>query len=151
MNYPELQYTIEGLEYDVVFTTNIFDDDMKNDIINVVNSLSKSIYIDKSYVSTKSNKYENVFLTEDGWISFTQMMFMTTFTKKLKNKEKRLVVNTFLQMAECYLYSSLISYFDFEYINIVDHIELVPKDSVEFSVVISKDNAMEWSTIQNAD
>ena len=90
MNYPELQYTIEGLEYDVVFTTNFFDDDIKNDIISVVNSLSKSICIDKSYVSTKSNKYENVFLTEDGWISFTQMMFMTTFTKKLKNKEKRL-------------------------------------------------------------
>jgi hypothetical protein len=73
-DYPEIPaspgddliFVISNFELDIIFSN-------KNKTIDEVEAwenlqhMAKEIWIDKTYVKFKGNKYKNTFLREDGW------------------------------------------------------------------------------------
>ena len=140
----ELQYIIKNIAFDVEFKTSFFDEETEEEIKDFVKHFSKEIYIDKSYVNSNDNKYNDVFLTDDGWESLKHMILISSYGQKLSKKDQLMLTNVFTSITECYILHSLVSYFGFEYINITDHIELVPSAKSNFDVIVTKDLATEW-------
>ena len=140
----ELQYIIKNIAFDVEFKTSFFDEETEEEIKDFVKHFSNEIYIDKSFVNSNDNKYNDVFLTDDGWESLKHMILISSYGQKLSKKDQLMLTNVFTSIAECYILHSLVSYFEFEYINIADHIELVPSAKSNFVVIVTKDLATEW-------
>jgi hypothetical protein len=148
VNKIEFQFLITGLSYNIKFLSNLFDKNEQIELKHFINHISQSITIDKSYVMSKDNKYENVFLIEDGWNSLKEILLLSAFGSKLHQKDHHVLVNLFLSMAECYVFNTLLTYYDYTYINITDHIELIP-NSKNIIIDVSRDTIQEWKCIKS--
>lgn len=148
MNNIEFQFLITGLSYKIKFLSNLFDKSEQIELKNFIDHISQSISIDKSYVMSDDNKYENVFLIEDGWNSLKEILLLSTFGSKLHHKDHHVLIKLFLSMAECYVFNALLTYYDYTYINITDHIELIP-NSKNITVDVSRDTIQEWKYIKS--
>ena len=140
----ELQYIVKNIKFCVEFKTAFFDNETEMEIKSFVDQISNEICIDKSFVKCDTNKYTDVFLTEEGWESLKHMLLLSVYGTYLGKKDQEMLTNVFASIAECYILSSMMSYFDFEYINISDHIELTLDKKSKFDVIVLKDVATEW-------
>jgi hypothetical protein len=148
VNKIEFQFLITGLSYNINFLSNLFNKNEQTELKHFINYISQSISIDKSYVMSNDNKYENVFLIEDGWNYLNEILLLSTFGSKLHQKDHHVLVKLFLSMAECYVFNTLLTYYDYTYINITDHIELIPNGK-HITIDVSRDSAQEWKCVKS--
>lgn len=106
----DLVFHFKDPALEVVLEDGFFDEDDEKEIISLVNSLKESIWIDRTYAEFKGTNYSDVFLTEDGWKSLCKMLFISKFGKNLHPKNQEQVVESYIIMIICYIYSMLEKY-----------------------------------------
>lgn len=142
----EIQYIIKNLEFDIQFDNDFFSNKDKKQIKNTLDMITKTIYIDKSYVESSKNKHNNTFLVENGWELLKQTIIESEFGIKLSKSNQEMLVETISTMAKCYVYSLLINYYEHDYPNINEYIHISPSLTSKFDVIICKDTSNEWKS-----
>lgn len=146
-NYPELPakpgddliFVISGFELEIIFSN-------KNKTIDEVEAwenlqhIAEEIWIDKTYVKFKGNKYKNTFLKEDGWNS------LLSYVWKVNKKNANIMDQIILRKA---FESMILAYMD----HILDLLNYDPnlidfkiEPSSYIKIRILKDTAKEWKT-----
>jgi hypothetical protein len=96
-----------------------FDEDSEKEIIDLIDGLKKSIWIDKTYVGFEETKYSDVFLTEDGWKHLCELIVVSGFGKYLPPTGHEQIAEAYSIMIACYLYGEVIKHgWDYEHIKI---------------------------------
>lgn len=85
-----------------------FDDDSEKEVLELIDNLKKSIWIDKTYVGFDDSKYSDVFLTEEGWTALCKMLVASGFGKNLHAAGQEQLAESYPIMVVCYLYGELI-------------------------------------------
>lgn len=135
----ELEYIIRGIKFNIDFVDDVYTDDEEKDIVEFINSMSREIYIDKSYVDCKENKRRNTFIIETGWNSLKDLLFDSRFCRNLHQFGKDTVISAFLTLAVCYVYDCLAMKVDDP-----STIHISVKNDAIFDVVVCKDTSNEW-------
>jgi len=106
-------------EVDVELEDGWFDEDSEKELLDLIDGLKKSIWIDKTYVGFEESKYSDVFLTEDGWKHLCEMIVLSGFGKFLPTSGQEQLAEAYSIMVVCYLYNEIIKRgWDFEHIKI---------------------------------
>ena len=138
-NSIELEYVLLGMEFDVEFLEDTFTDEEKNELTSFIGTVSKAIYIDKSYVECKDNKRKSVFMIESGWNSLRDVILDTKFCKYIHGNANEVLIDAFATMGRCYVYECLSSKTEkFTCINVTI------KEDCEFEVIVCKDVANDY-------
>lgn len=58
---------VDGLKFNVIVDEEIYSEDEKKNIQSIIDQLSKSIWLDYSYVEYKGNRFKDVFILETSW------------------------------------------------------------------------------------
>lgn len=135
----ELEFIIKNIELNVEFEDGFFDDDEKKDIIEYIDSLSKEICVDKSYVDCKANKRTSTFLLEEGWNSLKDFMVDTDYCRYVTVQHQPVLVETFATFAKCYMYECLaLKTEQFQ------HVIINVDPNCNFDVIVCKDQSNDW-------
>lgn len=138
INSFELEFVIIGAKFNVEFEDGFFDEEEQEDIKSFIDSLSKNIPIDRSYVECKQNNRTSTFMIEDGWNSLRDMLIDTEYGKYLHPKNYEMLIEAFSIMAKCYLYECLSLKTEH-----ISHIDISISDQ-PFDVIICKDKSNDW-------
>lgn len=112
-----------------------FDDDSEKEVVDLINNLKKSIWIDKTYVGFETSKYSDVFLTVEGWEHLCELLAISVFGKFLPDAAQEQIAEAYSIMIMCYLYGELIKRgWDHE------HIKISPNMSEEIDAEIYLDS-----------
>jgi hypothetical protein len=143
-DYPEIPaspgddliFVISNFELDIIFSN-------KNKTIDEVEAwenlqhMAKEIWIDKTYVKFKGNKYKNTFLREDGWNLLLSYVWKT-------NKKNNIMDQIILRKA---FESMILAYMD-HILNLFNYdpnlIEFQINPNSYINIRILKDIAKEW-------
>lgn len=118
-----------------------FDEDSEKELLDLINGLKKSIWIDKTYVGFDESKYSDVFLTEDGWKHLCEMIVISGFCKFLPKVGQEQLAEAYSIMVVCYLYGEVIKRgWDHE------HIKITPSedDDIEAEIYIDETPNDSW-------
>ena len=138
----DLEFEFTGCKFNVSFEPDSVPEELQDEIRNTVELMSKTIYIDKSYVKCKDNKHDDVFLTLEGWNSLMTLLSETCYGDEATDGQFETLVELYYSMALGYMYSIMMSLYP-EYIS---HILIEPSIKSDMAVDILKDNAHEWRT-----
>lgn len=112
-----------------------FDEDSEKELVDLVNDLKKSIWIDKTYVGFDESKYSDVFLTVEGWKHLCELLVISMFGKLLPDAAQEQIVEAYTIMIICYLYGEIIKRgWDHE------HIKITPKMDEDIDAEIYVDD-----------
>lgn len=139
INSFELMFIFKNVKFNVGFEDGFFDNDEKDEIRNIVKSLSDNIVVDKTYVDCCENLRKSVFMIEDGWNSLHDMLIDTEYGKYLHPNSHLLLVDAFSTIARCYMYECISAYTDK-----CSHISITIDNKQDFDVIICKDKSNEW-------
>lgn len=106
----DLQFEIHYVDVDVEVDHEMYTDEEFQKIKHIIDTCSKHIYIDKTYVEFEDSLYEKVFLTEKGWMRMCELMAKTQFGNKCTKKQNDELIENYSLMALCYLYMILKDY-----------------------------------------
>ncbi len=135
----ELEFIIRNIKFNLDFEDGYFDDNEEKELSEYVESLSREICIDKSYVDCSLNKRTSTFMTEIGWNSLKSVLVDTDYCRFLPTKNHASLVDSLCMMARCYMYECLALKTDnYEHINV-----MIDPDCT-FDIVICKDNSNDW-------
>lgn len=118
-----------------------FDDDSEKEVLELIDNLKKSIWIDKTYVGFDDSKYSDVFLTEEGWTALCKMLVISRFGKTLPATGQEQLAESYPIMVICYIYGELIKRgWDYE------HISITPAEDhdIEAEVYIDETSSDSW-------
>ena len=135
----DLEFVLKGIEFDVEFDDEYFDEDEKKQLLDFISNMSKNIYIDKSYVECNGNKHTDVFMLEDGWNALCDLVIDSRYCKYLHHISQSSLIEAFCTMARCYMYELLCKITDK-----TCHIAITVKDDCDFDVIVYKDDSKEW-------
>ena len=85
-----------------------FDENSEKELVNLINDLKESIWIDKTYVGFEKTKYSDVFLTEDGWKHLCELIVISGFGRFLPPAGQEQIAEAYSIMIICYLYGEII-------------------------------------------
>ena len=138
VNSFELEFIIIGIKINVSFEDGFFDEDEQHKIKEYAENLSKCIYVDRSYVESKSNKRNSTFMLEDGWNALRDTLIDTEYGKYLHPKNYESFIEAMVVMAQCYLYECLALHTEN-----ISHINISISNE-PFDVIICKDKSNDW-------
>ena len=119
---------------EVELENGFFDKESEREVLQLIEDIKRSIWIDKTYVGFDDSKYSDVFLTVEGWKALCEMLLVSQFGKLLPVSAQENVVDAYTIMILCYIYSELKKYdIDFE------HVKVKPKNSEDINVEIYVD------------
>ena len=96
-----------------------FDDESEKELMDLIDDLKKSIWIDKTYVGFEESKYSDAFLTEDGWKHLCELIVISGFCKFLPTVGQEKLAEAYSIMVVCYLYGEIVKRgWDHEHIKI---------------------------------
>lgn len=93
---------------DIEIEDGWIDEDSEKELVDLINDLKKSIWIDKTYVGFNGSKYSDVFLTEDGWKHLCEMIIISGFGRVLPQVGQEQLAEAYQIMIVCYLYGEII-------------------------------------------
>lgn len=128
-------------EIEVELEEGWFDDDSKKEVLEFIDGLKKSIWIDKTYVGFDDSKYSDVFLTEEGWTALCKMLVVSGFGKALPVAGQEQLAESYSVMVLCYIYGELVKRgWDYEHISIAPTEDCV----MEAEVYIDETSSDSW-------
>ncbi len=138
MSAFEIEFVIIGMKFNVSFEEGFFEENEQKEIIDFIDSMSKEMHIDSSYVDKKGTKHKSTFMLDEGWTSLNEVIFDSKCCKYLHPKSQETIVDAFCMMGKCYIYECLALRYDFQHILI----EVDPK--CNFEVAFLKDTSNAW-------
>lgn len=106
----ELQFHFENVQLFVVTNPDIYNDEDSSKIDEIVQHMSRSIWIDKSYVDFPENKHQDTFLELDGWNKLCSLIKKTKYGKESAGIADDIIVQSLKLMVIAYMYSVLESF-----------------------------------------
>lgn len=117
----------------------------RESILYALQTASKEIHIDRTYVEFEGSKFEKTFMYEEGWDSLCRMLADNGYGKRATAEEKRIMEAAYRMMIECYME------FFFKDIGYdVSGMKFEVKKGTSFSVEYYPDKAKEWKTYPGA-
>lgn len=137
--YSDLIFTFKFACVDFVVNDEIYSANDCKQIRQILSTLTREITIDKSYVDFKDNKYDKVFITEDGWNALCKLTIDTK--RKATQKQNDLKIESYAMIILSYLYQALE---DFGYDT--DEIYLEVVEDRYFMVEFEYDKTSAWKS-----
>lgn len=103
----DLMFEFDNVKMFVIANPATYDDDDVAKIEELVNSMSRKIYIDKSYVDFPENKHQDVFLELEGWDNVCKLLKRTKYGKITTDSADSLLHEAFKMMVLTYMYDVL--------------------------------------------
>ncbi len=136
---PEnLNITLKGMRISIEVDSDFYDDDEYVKIREIVKRMSRNIWIDRTYVCFKGNRFTDAFINEKEWKKLIKLIIDSDYGKNVTEEEEDKLAKSFVTIGICYLYSILIS-FGYD----VSHIELEPS-SLSFTASYEDDYRTSW-------
>lgn len=136
---PNLIINIIGLKCCVNVNENIYSPDDKKRLTYILNTMSKNILIDKTYVNFKGSRWKDAFIVEDMWYELCKLIIKTDFGRKCNKRDNEEITECLLMMAITYLYSIAMSY-DFD----PENIDICFKKKSKFKASYELDKRNTW-------
>ncbi len=135
----DLMFEFSDVKFFVIANPDVYDDDEVAKIEEIVNVMSRKIYIDKSYVDFPENKHNDTFLELEGWENVCKLVKRTKYGKISTEAADSLLHEAFKLMALGYMYDTLEKFgYDIEYITL----DLLSRSGI--MVRFYKDSIQEW-------
>ena len=139
-DFKELEINIEGLCVDFDVDPEVITEEQCCQIAKIIEQMSKSIWIDKTYVDFKGNHFKDAFIVESEWYKLLEAIREQLTSKKISNKKMNFIRGSLMMIALFYLYSILDKYgYDTKYINMY-----VDESCEKFHARYFKDNRTKW-------
>ena len=135
----DLMFEFDDVKMFVIANPDMYDDDDVAKIEEIVDVMSKRIYIDKSYVDFPENKHQDVFLELEGWENVCKLVKRTKYGKITTESADSLLHEAFKMMAIAYMYDVL-EKFGYD----IDGITLDVLNDYGIAVKFYKDGIQEW-------
>ena len=74
-HFPSLIIKIIGLKFDIDINEEVYDQEKRKEIRELVKELSKEIWIDKTYVDYKGTRWADAFMVEEKWYEFVDLIW----------------------------------------------------------------------------
>ena len=137
-NAFELSFIITGMKFDVEFEDDVFTDEEKKDLLSYIESMSREIAIDKTYVECNENKRASTFMIESGWNALRDTLIDSEYCRYLHPSGHSTIVDAFVTMARCYMYECVaLKTENISSISIQARLE-------PFDVIVCKDTSNDW-------
>ena len=134
---PNLIINLLGIKFDISVDDGVYSDDEFSKLTNIIDGLSKSIWIDRTYVQFRGNRFKDAFIKEDGWYQLNKRLTMECLGKGDGTEDE--TAEALLTLAMCYLYDMLSKYgYDTETIS------LEFGKNMKFESMIYIDNRTSW-------
>ena len=134
----DISFAIIGMKFKLTFEDGFFDKKEIDDITNFVNSMSKEMHVDSTYVEKATSKYKSTFMLDEGWNALCDLIKDSRYGMYLNPASQETLVDAFCIMGKCYIYECLALLYDFE------HIYVEVDASKDFDVVILKEESGTW-------
>lgn len=140
LDFKDLEINIEDLDVDFIVDPDEITKDQCCQIAKILEQMSKSIWIDKTYVDFKGNHFKDAFIVESEWYKLLEAIREQLAGKKLSKKKINYIRGSLMTIAMFYLYSILYKYgYNPNYINI-----FVDKSCDKFHANYIKDTRTNW-------
>jgi hypothetical protein len=107
----DLMLVFSYVNANVSFTDECQMTDAEKDLaFSIVENMSESMTIDKSYVQMPGNMHEKVFIRKDGWQMMSDLIWKTKFGRNANKAQHEELMSIFETLIVCYLYQSLDDY-----------------------------------------
>lgn len=138
----DLEFEFTGCKFNVSFEPESISEDLQDEIRNTIDVMSKTIYVDKSYVKCKENKHDDVFLTLEGWNSLMTLLNETCYGDEATDAQFETLVELYYSITLGYIYNVVMTL----YPDYVSHILIEPSVQSNMAVDILEDKSHEWRT-----
>lgn len=136
---PNAILHIRNVECDIDANPEVYSDDDLNMLTEIVDRMSKDIWIDKTYVSYEKNRFRNAFIVEDKWYDFIKLMSISTM-QKLDRRGCKAIRDALTTIAVVYLYQVAERYgFNTE------DIEIHISEQAKIKAELFRDNRTTWN------
>lgn len=140
LDFKELEINIEDLDVDFDVDPDFITEDQCCHITKIIETMSKSIWIDKTYVDFKGNHFKDAFIVESEWYKLLEAIRDHLSNKKISKRKINYIRGSLITIALFYLYSILDKYgYDPNYINIY-----IDKSCKNFHAKYFKDTRTNW-------
>jgi hypothetical protein len=137
---PTMIIHIMDLECIVDANPYVYSDDETERLKDLVSSLAEDIWIDKTYVAFKGNRWKDAFIVEKKWYDLIRLLVRTNSEKNVGKLSKDVITESLLVLSMAYLYQMASKYgYDPEDIDI----SFAPKTKI--SVEYLEDSRTDWS------
>lgn len=137
---PNLIIKILNLKCKVEVNEDVYSNEDKENIKNIINMMSKEIWIDKTYVDFKRNRWRDAFIVEKMWYEFCKLIIKTDFGKKGNKRDNDEIANNLLVLSLTYLYSIIEKYgYDTE------NIDIFFTKKTKFKCIYELDERTSWN------
>lgn len=109
-HFPSLIIKIIGLKFDIDINEEVYDQEKRKEIRELVKELSKEIWIDKTYVDYKGTRWADAFMVEEKWYEFVDLIWKTGFGRYADEEQLYEISQCLMIMASTYMYIELKSY-----------------------------------------
>lgn len=138
--FKDLEINIEDLDVDFDVDPEVITEDQCCHITKILEEMSRSIWIDKTYVDFKGNHFKDAFIVESEWYKLLEAIREQLSGKKLSKKKIDYIRGSLMTVAMFYLYGILDKYgYDPNYINIY-----VDETCENFHARYFKDTRTSW-------
>lgn len=107
---PNIVINISNLKCIVDANPGEYSDDEVERIQGIVDTMSRDIWIDRTYVAFRGNRWKDAFINEDMWYKFAKAVIKTDFGMKGSCKTREFVEEGTLVIALTYLYDVVMKY-----------------------------------------
>ncbi len=135
---PNLIIHITNLKCTVDVNPAVYSEEDMDRLYYIVSNMAKDIWLDKTYVNFKGNRWKDNFIVEDRWYELIKVILKSDFGKKASKRTDTMITESLLVLSLTYLYQIAGKYgFDAEDIDIsfdpktklkVEYIEDTQKD-----------------------
>jgi len=137
---PTLILHIQNVKCEVDVNPDVYN---KNDfeyLNEIVTHMSKDIWIDKTYVSFKKNRWRDAFIVEERWYDLVKLLTIST-VEKLNKKTQNALTEALMLITITYLYQ-IAEKFGFE----VENIDIQVKQNSKIKTELFQDNRTSWNS-----
>lgn len=135
--YYDLIFTFEYICINFEVNEDVYDEDDKKEIKNILKCITKKIIIDKSYVEFKENKHCDTFITENGWNKLCKLVIDTKKKCTKSQNEEKNAAYIMLFLSYIYLFFENLGYD-------TESLYFEPAGDTYFMVSFEKDTINEW-------
>ena len=135
----EIVYAFKDVCADFDMNPSVYGEKDAKKIAEILDSLTKEIWIDKTYVDFKGTKFEKTFMYEEGWDALRELVLDTDYGKRCTKYQRETIDGAYREM--------LIEYIRMVFDDMgwdVENLAFSIDDKTPFKVEYYPDVAEEW-------
>jgi len=134
--HADYSFNLYNVGMSIEFEDGLFEEDEMKYITECLDCITEKISVDKTYVMSKNNKRDDVYIRENGWKMLCMLIEESDFLTNIDKSDFPAVVQLFNELAIGYVVKTLSLYTDK-----IDHVNLSISPDAEFDVEICKDTS----------